>query len=265
MRKNKFDENKFCLYEFILKESENNEALKKTNTDIQSLLRNLNTYKKTPFLEFLINIKIVETKDINFRDINFIKKTTINYLNFLKTNVFSEKYLNFYNKMNCFFSFNKDFSVIFENKDVHDFFNLFKEIDYKDFIKEINDSFLDLIYLVTFLYNYSKLNKDIDFSDIFKEFNIIIKEYINWFDFHDFKEEESFLSIFHNFISLYKYFIDDFQIYIIKSDSSFTEKNYKEVFKNFKKVASKSEKIKVRNEYCLKNNLNKSDYYRLFV
>jgi hypothetical protein len=258
----KFDENKIELLGFMIQD---NPILKKSNSDMQTLLKDLNTYKNTPILEYLLRNNIIEIKDIDFDDINFMKKLTISYLNFLKTTLFSKNGTTQIAGTGNIFNFDKDFNKLpIEENEIKEFFKLFKNINYKEFIEETNNSFLDLIYLMIFLYNSLKDN-EIDFSDVLKEFNNVSKEIGSYLDFHDFKDEETFESIFYNFISLYKYYIDDFQTYIIKSKTEITENNLEKVFKDFKNIATKSIKIKNRNEDQLKHNLNKSDYYRVVV
>ncbi|MDK2063320.1 hypothetical protein PT447_00100 [Aliarcobacter butzleri] len=260
---NKFDENKIELLSFMIQD---NHILRKTNEDMQTLLKDLNIYKNTPILEYLLRNNIVEIKDIDFNDINYIKKLTITYLNFLKTNLFSKNGTTQIAGTGHIFNFDKDFNKLkIEENEIKELFKLFKNVNYKEFIEETNDSFLDLIYLMIFLYNYSETNNVIDFSDVLKEFNNTSKEIGSYLDFHDFKDEETFEGIFYNFIPLYKFYIDDFQTYIIKSKTKITENNLEKVFKDFKNIATKSIKIKNRNEYQLENNLNKSDYYRVVV
>lgn len=260
---NKFDENKMNLLGFMIND---NSVLRKSNTDMQTLLKDLNTYKNTPILEYLLRNNIIELKDIDFNDINFMKKLTISYLNFLKTTLFSKNGAIQICGAGHILNFDKEFNKLpMIDNEIKGFFNLFKNINYKEFIEETNDSFLDLIYLMIFLYNSSEANNDIDFSDVLKEFNDVSKEFGTYLDFNDFKDEESFESVFCNFVSLYKFYIDDFQTYIIKSKTKLTENNLEKVFSEFKNIATKSVKIKNRDEYQLVHNLNRSDYYRVVV
>jgi hypothetical protein len=245
-----------------------NKVVRKTNTDMQSVLRAMNIKATKPFFSSFVLLGMVDKiEDIQFENINYMRELTKTLLITLQENFRPENLSGIWN-LKGMFNISEDFDVEINESLLTKYIGFLdnEEIDtHYELLEKINMMLIDLEYLILYLHNAYQDNKELDFEEELEEYRKFLDVLIKGFDYNDFNLETSFYGAIYNIFALHRYFIDDFEIYILKKEVDITKDNIKTICKDFKLVASKSEKIKERRKIQKEHNLNLSDYFRAAV
>lgn len=270
-RKNKIDVQYYDMSGFVINKKmmeTDNKVVRKTNTDMQSALRAMNIQSTKEFFSGVVLLEIVDNiDDIQFENIDYMRELTKALLKTLQQN-FSPENVSGISTLKSMFKINDEFDVEISESNLTKYIEHFKneEIDtHRKLLEKMNAMLIDLEYLILYLHNAHQDNQELDFEEELKEYKNFLDVLMEGFDYNDFNLETSFFGAIYNIFSLHRYFIDDFEIYILKKEVDITRDNYKNVFKDFKLVANKSEKIKERRKVQKKFNLNLSDFFRVAV